>query len=264
MSENNVMNVISLGAGVQSSTMAIMAARGEIEPMPDCAIFADTQAEPKKVYEWLDWLEKQLPFPVYRATKGDLGEAALRVHVSRNGIAYTKSSPPAYIVDPAGKRGILMRQCTEDYKLVPLFRKMRELRHGIPVVQWIGISWDEADRMKPARQKWLTSWWPLVEMRITREDCLRWMADRGYPKPPRSACYFCPYHNDSEWMSMDPDEFQRAVEWEKKFQETYSQVPSFRGVPYLHASRKPLDQVQFDSKKQLNLFRNECVGMCGV
>ena len=63
---------ISLGAGVQSSAMAFMAAHGEITPMPEAAIFADTQAEPQSVYDWLDWLEKQLPFPVYRVTKGDL------------------------------------------------------------------------------------------------------------------------------------------------------------------------------------------------
>ena len=65
-------NIISLGAGVQSSTMALMAAKGEITPMPDCAIFADTGWEPKRVYEWLDWLETQLPFPVYRVSKGNL------------------------------------------------------------------------------------------------------------------------------------------------------------------------------------------------
>lgn len=63
---DRVKHIISLGAGVQSSTMALMAAAGEITPMPDCAIFADTQAEPKSVYKWLDWLEGQLPFPVIR------------------------------------------------------------------------------------------------------------------------------------------------------------------------------------------------------
>ena len=51
-----MLNVLSLGAGVQSSTLALMAAHGEIEPMPDCAIFADTGDEPKDVYEWLKWL----------------------------------------------------------------------------------------------------------------------------------------------------------------------------------------------------------------
>jgi hypothetical protein len=47
---------LSLGAGVQSSTLALMAAHGEITPMPVAAIFADTQAEPASVYRWLDWL----------------------------------------------------------------------------------------------------------------------------------------------------------------------------------------------------------------
>ena len=47
---------VSLGAGVQSSAMALMAAAGEISPMPRAAIFADTQAEPDSVYRWLDWL----------------------------------------------------------------------------------------------------------------------------------------------------------------------------------------------------------------
>ena len=67
-------HIISLGAGVQSSTMALMAAKGEITPMPDCAIFADTGWEPVRVYEWLDWLETQLPFPLYRVSKGNLRE----------------------------------------------------------------------------------------------------------------------------------------------------------------------------------------------
>ncbi len=59
-------HILSLGAGVQSSTMALMAKHGEINPMPDAAIFSDVGAEPKSVYEYLDWLEGELPFPVYR------------------------------------------------------------------------------------------------------------------------------------------------------------------------------------------------------
>ncbi|MBP2230768.1 3'-phosphoadenosine 5'-phosphosulfate sulfotransferase (PAPS reductase)/FAD synthetase, partial [Azospirillum agricola] len=58
------LRVLSLGAGVQSTTLALMAATAEVGPMPDCAIFADTEWEPHGVYEHLDWLETQLPFPV--------------------------------------------------------------------------------------------------------------------------------------------------------------------------------------------------------
>ena len=58
--------ILSLGAGVQSSTLALMAAAGEITPMPDIAIFADTGWESAVVYKWLAFLESVLPFPVTR------------------------------------------------------------------------------------------------------------------------------------------------------------------------------------------------------
>ena len=74
---NATIRVISLGAGVQSTVMALMAARGEIGPMPDCAIFADTGYEPQGVYDHLDWLETQLPFPVYRVSNGNIKDDTL-------------------------------------------------------------------------------------------------------------------------------------------------------------------------------------------
>ena len=72
-------NFLSLGAGVQSSTIALMAAHGEITPMPDAAIFADTKAEPASVYKWLDWLQVKLPFPVYRVSRGDMTKDSLNI-----------------------------------------------------------------------------------------------------------------------------------------------------------------------------------------
>lgn len=49
------MKILSLGAGVQSSTLALMCEAGEIEK-PDYAIFADTGWEPRHVYQWLDYI----------------------------------------------------------------------------------------------------------------------------------------------------------------------------------------------------------------
>lgn len=99
-------HIISLGAGVQSSTMALMAATGEIELMPTAAIFADTQAEPGSVYRWLDWLEKQLPFPVYRVTQGSLEEDAVTIRGRKDGKGtWVPSAIPAYIVNQDGSHG---------------------------------------------------------------------------------------------------------------------------------------------------------------
>jgi 3'-phosphoadenosine 5'-phosphosulfate sulfotransferase (PAPS reductase)/FAD synthetase len=88
-------NVINLGAGVQSSTMALMAAHHEIEPMPDFAVFADTGDEPTEVYRWLEKLEKMLPFPVYRVSKGILSADSLKIHRREDGSEYIRRLIPA-------------------------------------------------------------------------------------------------------------------------------------------------------------------------
>lgn len=141
MTEHEPLHIISLGAGVQSSTMALMAAAGEIAPMPHCAIFADTQAEPKSVYTWLDSLETMLPFPVVRVTKGNLTEVALTIRTKQDGSGDTwaKSAIPAYIKNPDGSRGIIQRQCTYDYKVIPLIRegKRRMKEAGASLGIWM-------------------------------------------------------------------------------------------------------------------------------
>src|SRR5690606_3623733 len=76
------LRVLSLGAGVQSTALALMAAHGEFEHAPDCAIFADTGWEPRDVYEHLDRLERELPFPMYRVSAGNIRKDAL---ASKNG-----------------------------------------------------------------------------------------------------------------------------------------------------------------------------------
>ncbi|MCR4304954.1 MAG: hypothetical protein NUV63_12160 [Gallionella sp.] len=266
-----MLNIISLGAGVQSSTMALMAAHGEITPMPDCAIFADTQAEPRKVYEWLDWLEKQLPFPVHRVTAGDLMKTSTEPRVSgKSGKPYMSHMIPAYTVNEDGTKGNYFRQCTDKHKITPLRKCIDELRGDQDASVWIGISTDESHRMKPSNKAKIVNRWPLIENGISRDACLRWMRAASYPTPPRSACIFCPYKRDAEWLRLktdSPREFQEVVLYEQLLQLTALSVPRMTGVPYLHDSRISLDKVDFRSAEdagQLSMFGNECEGMCGV
>lgn len=127
------MRLLSLGAGVQSSVLALMAAHGEIDLM-DGAIFADTQNEPDTVIQWLDWLEAEIarcphPFPVYRVTKGNLAARELAIRTSKkSGNRYIQGGIPAFVKDPDGKRaGLLGRKCTVDFKIQPIYAKVREL-----------------------------------------------------------------------------------------------------------------------------------------
>lgn len=278
-------NFLSLGAGVQSSCLALMAATGEIEPRLDAAIFADTQAEPASVYKWLDWLEEEIarspfPFPVHRVTRGDLSRESLTVREFKNDSSrhWVKSLIPAFILNPSGTGGIMGRQCTYSYKVEQLEKASKRLasikraQKEITVTQWIGISWDETQRVKNAHVKWCQHRWPLIERKMRRHDCLDWMAAHGYPTPPRSACVYCPFHSNKEWRRLktdEPDEFSRAVQFERDLQAAKAQTDNQRGIPFLHPSRIPLDQVDLtdpdENQLQLwNTFQNECEGMCGV
>lgn len=269
-------HIISLGAGVQSSTMALMAACGELTPMPAAAIFADTKAEPASVYNWLDWLETQLPFPVYRVTQGEgLAKDALRVRERKDKMgSWVPSGVPHYSINEDGSNGHGPRQCTAHFKITPIMREARRLMKQAgakKIVQWIGISLDEVHRMKPSRVKYASNIWPLVDRAMKRHDCLLWMQKHGFPKPPRSACSFCPYHSDTEWRRLrdeEPEAFAAAVQFEREYQAAKAKTVRRTGfVPFLHASRVNLDQVDFRTDEdhgQQVLFGNECEGMCGV
>ncbi len=272
-------HILSLGAGVQSSTLALMAAKCEVGPMPTAAIFADTRAEPASVYKWLDWLEGQLPFPVYRVTAGSLTSASLKRHTNKTtGKPYYANLIPAYAKNEDGTSGLLGRTCTYRHKIVPIVKKSRELgkikrgQKSVGVIQWIGISLDEVSRMKPSRDPWSLHRWPLIELEMSRHDCLRWMERNGYPAPPRSACVYCPFKSDAEWRLLkrdEPNEFIGAVNFERALQETHASVKTEgkrQSAPFLHNSMVPLDQIDFsEDTTQGNLhFHNECEGMCGV
>ena len=261
------MNVISLGAGVQSSVMALMAADGELGPMPDCAIFADTQFEPAAVYAHLDWLETQLPFPVHRVTAGDIRTDAVS---GTNTTGQNFSSIPFFL----SGSGMARRQCTKEYKIVPIRRKISELLVGKKtpgaVRQWIGISTDEAARMKPSGVKYVESVWPLIDVGMSRQDCLRWFEKRYQDRPlAKSACMGCPYRNDAGWRDMkinDPVSFADAVSFDKSIRNS-GQLKSDQKEMFVHRSCKPLDEVDFrnlEDMGQINMFNEECEGMCGI
>jgi hypothetical protein len=264
--------ILSLGAGVQSTTLALMAAHGEIGPMPDLAIFADTGAEPEPTYEYLRWLTSPgiLPFPTKIVSAGNIRDDILQ---GLNTTGHRFASIPFFTLYK-GKAGMARRQCTKEYKLQPIRREVSRLvgskKRAGAVEMWIGISLDEVIRMKPSRVKYIEHRWPLIEKRMTRSDCLSWIERKGYPRPPKSACTFCPYRSNENWIHMketDPASFEDAVRVDHAIRANKAEGAKLRAEPYLHRSLKPLDQVDLRSASELgqgDLFGNDCEGMCGV
>ena len=262
------LRVISLGAGVQSTTLALMAHWGKITPMPDCAIFADTGWEPKSVYDHLNRLREYLSFPVHIVSTGNLREDLIS---KSNSTGQRFASVPWFTANG----GMGRRQCTSEYKIQPIRKKLRELlgyKKGqrIPpesVEVWIGISTDEIQRMKDPRDKWQTHRWPLIDLRMSRQDCISFLEAEKWAAP-KSACIGCPYHSDAMWRDMrdnDPASWIDAVEVDKAIR---SSGKNMRHQQFMHRSLKPLDQVDLstpvDHGQQEFGFLQECDGMCGV
>ena len=267
--------VLNLGAGTQSSCVALKCAHGEITPMPDAAICADTQWESAGTYDYLRFLmsDNVLPFPVHVVTNGNLpGDILTMAHgTTREG---GRPQPPFFTLNPDGSTGFVSRQCSGQYKIKPIMKKVRELcgitgRVGpkeVVVEQYIGISTDEASRMKPSQHRWSRHRFPLIEQRMSRGDCIEWLKRNDYPIPPKSSCIGCPFHNDLEWRNLSAADMASVAELEREVQ-AGSHHFGLKSKPFFHRSCKPIDEVDFstsEDKGQLNMFENECEGMCGV
>jgi hypothetical protein len=242
--------VLSLGAGVQSTTLALLASEG-CTAVPDCAVFADTGWEPKAVYEHLAALERHLPFPVYR----------VHSHAGKiqDSIGHGRYEPIPWFIEGAIGR----RQCTKVWKLYPIRRKVRELLGGRTpkdgCEMQIGISLDEAAyRCKDSTVQYIRNTWPLVDLRMNRGDCLAYLERKGWTNVPRSACCGCPYLSDENWIAR-----RQGPEWADTVKISHRLAATGQ---YMHRALKPIDEIDFRTwaeKGQPDLFGNECEGMCG-
>lgn len=239
--------------------------------MPEAAIFADTQAEPRAVHDWLAWLETQLPFPVYRVTEGSLTK---KIGAKRVRGKYRSVPIPAFVKVNGEMAGLINRSCTQDFKIRPIRRQLRKLlgltRRRSPstvaVIQWMGISVDEAHRMNTSREPWIHLRYPLIESMKRRSDCLEWMRDHDFPTPPKSSCVYCPYHSAVQWRALTSDEMAEAIRVDESLRSAPSGEYRSKGTLFLHRSGKPLADLDFNapSSNEPDLFGNECAGVCSV
>jgi hypothetical protein len=260
-----LLRVLSLGAGVQSTTLALMSAHGEVE-RPDCAIFADTGDEKRGTYRYLDYLIPRLPFPTIRVRRGNMSLSESTVALYADGSGYDQTPPFFY------PGGMLAKHCSKEWKTRVVLREIRRMIGLKPgerapketaVEVWIGISREEAHRMKPSEVPWITNRWPLIDKGLRRGDCIHWMTVNDYPIPPRSACVYCPYQSDAEFDAMEAnavdDDWQRAIAFDAAIR------PGGNGTTgplYVSRHCKPLAEIEFGA--QPSLFGNDCEGVCGV
>ena len=281
------LHILSLGAGVQSTTLYLMFMRGDLAPQINYAIFADTGEEPAPVYRHLEWLKSLNGPPILVRSIGKLGEG-LKPGWRATGQRY--ASIPAHDSDePEPPKGLIRHQCSRQYKLEVIEQTIRNEivglnphqlfpRYEVHVWQYLGISFDEAGRaartrLRFAEMPWATPEFPLIERQMTYFMCQRWLQTFGVPhEVSRPACVFCPHRSNDEWRWLrdnDPAGFQRAVEIDVALRTPVNIVNrNLEQKLYVHRSCVPLAEAFLEKHESFRDrtftgFYQECNGLCG-
>ena len=216
------LRTISYGGGVQSNALMVLAALGKVDA--DTLLFANTgddsehpatlgyvrnvarpyaEAHGLTLYELRRTYRDGSPYPT-------LWEAMTRENSRRVPIPMRmRTGVPA------------SRTCTADWKAGVLAKWRRQ--HGAtaedPAVSMIGFSTDEWHRAnKRKAEPWEAIEYPLLDLRMSRADCLATIRRAGLPEPPKSACWFCPWTKPNRWAELrrdDPATFDKAADLEE-------------------------------------------------
>lgn len=286
LSPGRQVHILNLGAGVQSTALYLMSMRGEA-PAVECAIFADTGEEPQGVYDHLAWLQSLKGPEILIRSAGRLGDDLTH---GRNTTGGRFASIPCFTsIGEGDEPGRTRRQCSKEYKTEVIERAIRRdvlglkprqrVPKGVRIFQYFGISWDEKsrasriwERFHIEKSTYAEPLFPLVDRQWTRANCIDWLQGKVPHETPRSACVFCPFHNDAEWQRIkdhDPAAWARAVEIDIALRtEGAVMNRDMRQTMYLHRSCQPLTQITFrprENTKEMQLgFGVECEGVCGV
>lgn len=260
------MKVLSFGGGVQTVTMVAMCINGEL-PKPDFVIFADPQWESKETYDYIKKLSPRMELAGIPLTIRTIGS------IRNDALSGKRFATMPFFTNLNGKSGMLLRQCTNEYKIQVVLKAIREklgVKKGKRVKEnvelWLGISTDEASRMKPSRILWLENKYPLIDAGMSRSSCYAYLKKHGFEIPPKSACIGCPFHADSFWRDMQrtsPQEFEDACKFDEAIRTNACKKGKRQADIFLHRSLRPLRDIKFDDGN-LELFDNECEGYCGL
>lgn len=284
-----MLRILNFGAGVQSSCILLRSCLWELLKL-DHAIFADTGDEPSYVYEWMNKakaIAANHGIPLHVVGRGH----SLSDHMLERITAGRRLDKIPAFCNTGSSPGPIRRDCTREYKIKCIERHVKVLLglkprghwpKDLQVETWIGISSDEAQRMKCSKAPWQRFWHPLIEQPWSgekrpawmadtwdRDRCEAWLIERGFTGILRSACTFCPFRSNKEWRSLkanDPAGFEHACKVDELLRSGPGGViHGMRKPVFLHRSLKPLRDEPFEEKAgRYPLWEDECAGVCGV
>lgn len=229
--------VWSCGGGRQSGAIAALISQGRL-PKPDIAFMTDTGRERSSTWPFVEGFIR----PTLAKVGVDL-QIVQAADYAKLGVYQNEAVIlPGFTNISGDGVGKLSAFCSGTWKRDVAERWLRS-KGIVSCRNWIGISRDEARRIRAQHRSWLELWYPLVfAVPMTAAGCVELIRAFGWMGPvPHSSCWMCPNHADTEWIDMklnQPQDFQMACELES---EARLKDPHF----FLHPACVPLAEVDF-------------------
>lgn len=249
--------ILNYGGGRQTTAMLVLIQRG-ILPKPDRIIIADTGRENPSTWDYRDEVTEPLA--------QSLG---LTIEIAPRSLAYVDLYAhngdlliPAYTAT-----GKLSSFCSTEWKQRVVRRYLKE--SGVhSATAWIGYALDERDRYKPTKEDKTGPWYrgfPLLDLNLTKRDCIQLIKDAGLPLPPPSACWMCPNKPNEEWRYLRdtyPAAFAQACQLDDEVRD--EDIAQGHAGVWLHHSRTPLREADLEVDDRKGESRQCGLGMCFV
>lgn len=258
------LRTVSYGGGVQSTALLALAATGKIDfrtflfanvgddsEHPDTLRYVREIAAPYAERHGIELVE------LHRQRRDGTSET-LRGRLMREG---SRSIPIPMRMSGNGAPGT--RSCTADFKVRVIAKELKRRGATVddPATVALGISVDEIERAKPGidpRNPSQMRVYPLLDLGLHRSACRRIITEADLPVPPKSACYFCPYHDTEAWRRLKRDTpalFDDSCQIESTLNERRAVLG--RAPMWMHRSLRPLAE-SIDDQPQLPGLGDDC------
>lgn len=264
-----MIKVISYGGGVQSTALLVLAVQGKIDYKT--FLFCNVGDDSEKP-ETIDYVHS-IAMPYAKDNGIELIELQKTLRSGEKDTLYGRllrgNTPdiPVHFGKSALGPGMAQRSCTNHFKIrvVDKWLKAKGAKQEGALVG-LGISMDEFQRVKPNMNPETIDWkehaFPLIDMRLDRQDCMNIISKVGLHVPPKSSCWFCPFNRIQYWQEMrnkQPDLFQKGVDLEKVLNEKRDSQGKNR--VWLTRRIMPLTQAT-THLKQHSLFEEDVDDIC--
>lgn len=234
--------VVNFGGGVNS--LAVLVGLSEASRRPDIVIFADTLGEKPETYESNvavnSWLES-------------IGFPSITV-VSDAGRRFASLEDECLTLKTLPSRAFGFGRCADHWKRRPIERWLKKNTEG-EITQAIGYDAGEARRVKSTAMPRSTLWYPLIEWKWGREECVAAIERAGLSVPPKSSCWYCPSMKKREILALPDDLKARAVAMEDN-----AVLTSIKGLGRSYAWRNLIKA----DESQLRMFPESTVEDCMI